>query len=172
MYNTKDLFGNRICWTILNFFIANPSIEISQTQIIKTLNISKLSAIKWLKFLEQKKIIIKKQIGRTNLYTSNKENSIVKQIKILNNVANIIEKLPETEADIYLYGSASRGENDEKSDIDILVIGKDRSIIDRIKKLDNRTKVSFFTPTKWSQMIREDPAFYERVEKDKIRLML
>ena len=46
----------------------------------------------------------------------------------------------------------------------------EQAIIDKIKKLDNKIKVGFFTPIKWSQMIREDPAFYERVEKDKIEV--
>jgi predicted nucleotidyltransferase len=170
MIDSQSIFGNKICWKIIEFFIDNPSAEQSQTYIIERLGIAKLSAIKWLRYLEKNKLILIRQVGRTNLYRLNKESTIVKQTKVLYTLAKLVPKLPNVEADIYLYGSASRGEDDEKSDIDILVIGKDRSVIDKIKNIDQRIKTSLFSPTAWSQIAREDPAFYERVEKDRIKM--
>jgi predicted nucleotidyltransferase len=75
------------------------------------------------------------------------------------------------QGELYLYGSASRGEDVEGSDVDILVIGKERAIVERVRVIDGRIKASFFSPLEWAKVAREDPAFYERVEKDRIRLV-
>ena len=77
---------------------------------------------------------------------------------------------------IFLYGSAARGEDIENSDIDLLVIGKinKERLIPEIKKISNNIgreiKIIIFNTLEWSQLVRKDAPFYERVEKDKIRL--
>ncbi|MEW6222409.1 MAG: nucleotidyltransferase domain-containing protein [Candidatus Hadarchaeota archaeon] len=97
----------------------------------------------------------------------------MKQLKILSVVSELLPKLKRHEGrgEIYLYGSAARGEGFEDSDLDILVVGRERDVISEIGKIDKRIKVSFFTPLEWAKVAREDPAFYERVLQDKIRLV-
>jgi len=88
-----------------------------------------------------------------------------------------LNNLKEKELEIYLYGSASRGEDTEKSDIDILIIGKTKrsEIVDFIENISKNIKkrISFtvFSPVEWSMMRKKDKAYYERIEKDKIRLI-
>ncbi len=168
----NNIFGNRMCWRIVSFFIQNPSHEFSQVSIVKQLKITKVSASKWLKLIERYGVTRKKYAGRTHLYSLNRDNPVVKQIKILYNVSRLIPELSSIRySEIYLFGSASRGEDDGHSDIDILVIGKDSSVIKKIRKIEKKIKVTYFTPMDWSRMSRKDPAFYERVEKDKIELV-
>ncbi len=172
MVHPSSLFGNRICWTIIVLFAENPREEVSQTSVIQTLHISKRSAIKWLRFLEKSRIVMKRGVGRTNLYKLNRSNTLVRQIKVLHTLSTLLPKVARLEgAELYLFGSAARGEDDEKSDIDILLIGPDRSGIEELRRIDRRIKVTAFTPLEWSRMAREDPAFYERVEKDRIPLV-
>lgn len=172
MVYLNSLFGNRICWMIIMHFAENPKEEVSQTSVIQTLHISKRSAIKWLRFLEKNRIVMKREVGRTNLYRLNRSNTLVKQIKVLRTISTLLAKATRLEgAELYLFGSAARGEDDEKSDIDILLIGPDRSGIEELRRIDRRIKVTAFTPLEWSRMAREDPAFYERVEKDRILLV-
>ena len=171
MSDIDSILGNKIPWKIVRFFIENPSIEVSQTEMIEKLKIAKMSAVKWLNILVESKFIVKKQIGRTNIYKLDRENSIVKQIKILFTMSVLLPKMPKIDGEIYLFGSSARGEDDEKSDIDILVIGKDRSIINKIQNANKKIKVIFFTQIDWSRISRDDAAFYERVEKDRIRLV-
>jgi predicted nucleotidyltransferase len=85
-----------------------------------------------------------------------------------------VEKLAGVE--FFLYGSCARGEEREESDIDLLVIGKRTEEIIKIlsvleKKTGRTVRASFYSQLEWSRTAREDPAFYERVEKDKIRLI-
>lgn len=172
MVYLNNLFGNRICWRIIMHFAENPRMEVSQTGVIQALHISKRSAIKWLRFLEKSRIVTKREVGRTNLYRLNRSNTLVKQIKVLHTISTLLAKAARLEGvELYLFGSAARGEDDEKSDIDILLIGPDRSGIEELRKIGRRIKVTAFTPLEWSRMAREDPAFYERVEKDRILLV-
>jgi predicted nucleotidyltransferase len=71
-----------------------------------------------------------------------------------------------------LYGSTARGENAEESDVDLLVVGKrdaelERKIVSNLKK----AKIVFLTPMEYARLPRDDKAFYESVERDKIKLV-
>ncbi|HZX45227.1 MAG TPA: nucleotidyltransferase domain-containing protein [Candidatus Nanoarchaeia archaeon] len=173
------LIGNNKVLKIISFFFSNQTREFSQTELLAKIKIAKATMIKCLKLMQEEKIISMKKIGVTNLYKLNNENTIVKHLKILFSLSELepIKELSEKHnSKIYLYGSAARGENIESSDIDILVIGApDKSslmsdIINISKKLDKEIRVQVSSNQEWSLMARKDPAFYERVEKDKVLL--
>ena len=132
--------------------------------------LSKMSVLNWTKELASQGLLTMRQVGRSRLYRLNENNPSVKQLKRLKNIDYINSKLGKIGGNIFLYGSSARGENTEKSDIDLLVIGKDRNVIKKLKAADNRIKVSFYTPLEWSMSARKDKAFFDSVEKDKIRL--
>jgi len=177
MVQLIDIFGNKKILTILHFFIMNPSIEISQTELIKKTKIAKATAVKWLDFLVKNSLLNYKKIGVTNLYRLNNENLIIKQLKIINTLTQLEDLNKLKNLEIYLYGSSARGEDIEKSDIDLLVIGniKRNEIINSIdnlsKKISKKITFNIFSNIEWSMMQKKDRAYYERVEKDKIRLI-
>lgn len=173
------LLGNKNIVKIISFFIKNPTGEFSQTNIMKKIKIAKATLIKWLRLLTDEKILLMKRIGATNLYRLNNSSTFVKYLKILFTLSGL-EPLKELSKKyniaLYIYGSCARGENVEKSDIDLLIIGKaDKgSIINDVKgtseKINREIKPQIFSKQEWSLMARKDPAFYERVEKDKVQL--
>jgi predicted nucleotidyltransferase len=167
------IFENRVCWRILKFFLNNPTGEFYEKEIQQKIGAARASVSKWLRALENLELIHVVRRGRLKLHGLNRENPVVKQLKILETISRLLPRFKDFkgEGELYLYGSTSRGEDIEGSDIDILVIGRDRGIIEKIRRVDDRIKVSFFTPLEWARMARDDQAFYERVEKDRIRLM-
>lgn len=171
--------GNRNMLEVLSFFIRNPSAKISYTDLRKKLKLAKATITKHLNFLLKEEIIKVERIGLNKIHQLNKENYTVKHLKILDNLlrlSDIVEVGKKYGIEIYLYGSASRGEDTEESDIDLLLIGKIKKeeILADIKKISDKLnreiKVAVFTQLEWSQISRKDAPFYERVEKDKIRL--
>lgn len=170
-----DLLGNKKLFLIISHFLEHPSLETSQTAIIKTLKLSKATAVKWLKPLAERGYLNLKAVGATNLYSLNRNNPSIKQLKILCTILKF-EELTIPGSDIFLYGSAARGEDTERSDIDLLIIGakKPGDIIGKIEKLSEKIgkpiNFKIFSELDWSRLIKSDPAFYERVEKDKIQL--
>ena len=74
----------------------------------------------------------------------------------------------------YLFGSAARGEDTERSDIDVLVIGNEKKRRDRALFAalgGERIKIVFFTPMEFSMLSRKDKPFYDAIERDKVRLL-
>ncbi len=179
MVQLIKLFGNKKLIQIINFFIENSSSKITQTKVIKKTKIAKATAVKWMHYLVANDMLKLERIGVSNIYNLNNESLIIKHIKIMKNIISLqeLKKLKKKGLEIYLYGSASRGEDTEKSDIDILVIGKieRRDIVDVIdeisKKINRKISFSIFSSVEWSMMRKKDNAYYNRVEKDKIRLI-
>jgi predicted nucleotidyltransferase len=171
--------GNVTLLKILSFFLRNPTKKVSYTTLRNTLKIAKASLAKHLKFLLNAEFIKVEIIGLNKIYELNKENVIAKQLKILDNLLILSEVKPvcfKHKIEIYLYGSAARGEDIEGSDIDLLIIGKISKehifsdIASISKKIEREIKFNIFSPLEWSKISRRDIAFYERIEKDKIRL--
>lgn len=174
-----DELGNRALLRVLKYFIRNPRSQISYTNLKKSVKIAKATLTKYLRFLLKENLITMEKIGLNKIYQLNKNNSIVKQFKVLDNllILNKINLLGNKYGiEIYLYGSSSRGDDVESSDIDLLIIGKIKKEqifpdLDRIsRQIGREIKFISFTPLEWSQFSKKDAAFYERVEKDKIRL--
>lgn len=177
MIQLFELFNKKSAMKILVFFIDNPSGEFYETEIRKKLRIAKASSIKWLKEMVNCEFLSTRTKGRIIFYRLKSDNVLIKELKRLKLVSSLIPELKEIRGvEIYLYGSGARGEDREESDVDLLVIGKKSDelieVIGRLeKKLNRRVKISSFSQLEWSKMYRKDPAFYERVEKDKIRLV-
>ena len=179
MVQLIKLIGNEKIMKILSFFFRNPTNEFSQSELLKKLKISKATLIKWLKLLINEEFIFVKKIGPTNLYRLNNEKSIVKHLKVLFTISELepLKKIAlDHNVELYIYGSSARGENVETSDIDLLAIGNaDKSIMlkdissfsERIKK---EIKTQVFSKQEWAMIARKDPPFYERLEKDKVRI--
>lgn len=167
------IFGNRVCWAVLKFFLDNPRGEFYEREIQQKVGAARASVRKWLHTLEQFGIISTARRGRLKLHKLSRENPLVKQLKVLSTMSWLLPKLEALKGrgEFYLYGSVARGEGLEDSDLDILAIGRERGVIGKLKAIDERIKVSFFSPLEWAKVAREDPAFYERAERDKIRLV-
>ena len=178
MVKLNELLGNKNLIKILQFLIENDT-ESSQTKIRNKIKIAKATLIKWLNYLEKNNFVKTRIEGVSKLYKLNKENIILKQFKILNTLIKICELnvlKKKYNIKVYLYGSASRGEDSKESDIDLLIIGdiKRQGIINNIdklsKKFNKKITLQIFNELEWVNLEKKDKAFYERAEKDKIEL--
>ena len=159
---------------IWQFFLEKPNKEFSQTEMLRQTGIAKATAVKWLRLLVQEGLLEMQPRGPAKYYKAS-SNPVNKLLKAAANVSSIFP-LKNIKADVYLYGSAARGEDREDSDIDILVIGKieKKNVLNVTEPLSKRLgrpiKPVIMTPIEWAKMKTTDPAFYERVEKDRIKI--
>jgi len=67
-----------------------------------------------------------------------------------------------TVTSILLFGSYAKGENDEESDVDILVISlsKTTPTAELTNVLKHDVNLISFTPAQWSQQAKTNKAFY------------
>ena len=85
MVKVNELLGNKNLIKIL-YFLIDTEEELSQTKIKNKIKISKATLIKWLNYLEKNDFVSVKIEGVSKLYKLNKDNVILKQFKILNNI--------------------------------------------------------------------------------------
>ncbi|MBS3123867.1 nucleotidyltransferase domain-containing protein [Candidatus Woesearchaeota archaeon] len=179
MVQINELLGNAKLIKLLTFLVRNSSQEFSSGQIKAQTKLAKATLTKWLGFLQTKNFLYLKRIGLNKLYKVNRENCLVRQFKIMLSLLDLqflINLSQKHNFNVYLFGSAARGQDVENSDYDILIIGdiKREEIIPEIrknsKKLKKELKLQLFNSKEWLALSAKDPAFYERVEQDKIKI--
>lgn len=166
---------------ILNFVFANPTKEFYEKRIAESTKVSVGACNRYMKKLSEMGFLLKEKRGKMNFYKLNGENPLVRQLKLLFTLDSALVRCIKEriiEGEVFLYGSFARGEDVEESDFDILLISEreERSkIISMLrsigKKHGKNIRVIGFTRKGWVEMKKKDLAFYERVEKDKIRLV-
>ena len=133
----------------------------------------------YLDYLLLKGVVKRKIVGRSHLYSFDTSSFLARSLKTLVslyelNEAGIVKELVTKYPinSVILYGSAARGEDDSKSDIDILIISR-REIKVSLKserKLNREPSFIVYTLPEWKKKAREDKVFYDRVIVDGIPL--
>ena len=175
-----DLFGKYAYWKVIKYFAQNPSTEVYVNELAEILNLSTGSCSQILRDLSLFGILKKKDLGKAyyyylnNNYLTNELKRFIGVYKIYEN--EIVREITDTYSEdisIALYGSYSKGDFTEKSDIDILVITQEKPKVD-LKELEEKLEVEInvekFTIGQWLKLKKEKDPFYTLVMKDHILL--
>ena len=156
MINIYELKLTNLQQEILRLLFVKAGASLNQRQIAKFLNVSPPAVRKALPDLEEESLIKIKQDKETKRWTIElkRDHHRVMQLKRADNLKLIYEiglaDFLEKEfagANIVLFGSYSRGDDTETSDIDIAVIGRKDKMIDisKYEKLLERTiNINFY----------------------------
>jgi len=177
-------------YRILSFAFAKPDSEFYEKSVASRAGISVGSANKYMREFERMGIVTLRKSGRMKFYSLNREDERVKKLKVVftlsgrpaekmisafNESRRRLQDTPVSE--MWLYGSHARGEDAEDSDIDILVLSEGRpdtkligKIVDAGSGDGKKVSVLPLSKSEWLGMRKRDAAFYESVERDKIRL--
>ena len=111
---------------IKHYFLQNPTIKLRVRQIERTVKVPLPSAIRYAKELEKEEILKSDKITDVTFYSAYRVSQKYLLEKKLYNIKNLydtglMQKLKEDydNCSIILFGSYSKGEDTEKSDIDI-----------------------------------------------------
>ncbi len=176
------IWKSNVALKLLLFFFENASSEFYESQIKERTGLSLGSVNRYLKLLAQENLLLLRKKGKMNFYKFNKENTAAKYLKISYNLSSpIVSHLKEIGKKLgvktYLYGSVARGEDDEKSDWDVLVLGNvktpelERELYALRRGFDKEIRLTIFTRKEWLDLQKKDLAFYQRLEKDRIELV-
>ena len=164
MVEFSKLLSGTVSGKVLEHFLQNPSQKISAAQLERKIKIAKktvLDALKKYSFLLERE-----KIGNSILYSLDLNNPVSRQLKILFSICSLSGEVPKDfDGQGFLFGSAARGEDTEKSDWDVLVISSER-----ISFKNPKVKPVFFTPLEYSALARKDTAFFNSIEKNKIKV--
>lgn len=120
--NTREL-------RLLGLFLRNPTTEFSTNNAIKATRLAKATTIRWLNFLKKNNLLLRKTIGRTKLYSLNRQDYFAKQLKKFYNatspiILDLMSELKGKVSKVVLFGSWARGEDRTESDIDIFIVSE------------------------------------------------
>jgi len=156
---------------IIEYLIKKPGYKFLSKEIQVATRISKAGANFALLDLVKTGLIKREKKGNIYLYTIDDEHPVIKQLKVLQNVINLtplITKMKHKTNKIILFGSTSRGENTEESDIDLFVVTNQVEEVERlIEKKSYKGKIQLITrtPLQYIEMEKTDPHFYQQVER-------
>jgi len=171
---------NTASMKIMQYFFNKPYEQIHLRELSRKTNTSIYSTKKIVDSLVNQKILTEKRQGNQRYIKPNMENQFFKQLKIAFSIKKIQdsqilqqleEKIPAISS-ITLYGSTAQGNDDEKSDIDLLIIGQ-KSKIDISKyekKINKEINLIIMKWSEWRQHANQDKPFYREIVKDGIAL--
>lgn len=155
---------NNADWKVLSFLLDNPYKEFHLRGIARTLKISASSVKSAADKLEKLNLTKSKACANLRMISGNKEEILFKHLKLSKNIdflRPLVKELLPAIA-VMLYGSYAKGENDENSDIDVVVITNKKKMNIHSYK-DKELQVYFFTPAEWAEMKKTNSAYAREV---------
>lgn len=164
----------------VEFFLINPYEEVYIRKLAKKLNISPSATKKYADILIKEGLILDERRANLRYLKSNVNNLFYKYLKISYNIkelskSGLVEFIRNNTANttsIILFGSLAKGDNDDKSDVDITVIGKqkDLDLHEFENKLNREITIHFFSWSEWNEKAKKDHPFYYEVINNGIPL--
>jgi len=170
-------FRKFVGFKVLEFFLKYPTEKTYLKELAKKLQISPRSVKIYCDLFEKDGIIKREIKGNMHIFTTNNDNFVVKEMKrvyFLNLLAEMnIEDIAEESASIAIYGSYASGNYDEKSDVDILIIGEEqhvkRDIIIKImEKIEKEFQLTVIPIIKWEKMKKDEDHFVKNIIRNHI----
>jgi predicted nucleotidyltransferase len=180
MFNTVYMLGKYALVKALRTVLANPQRTFSVRGLAKEAGLSPGGAMACFKYMEENNMLKVARVGRALQFRADLDNALTREwkrlftLQMLEHVrGELLDRLGTGTISVLLYGSMAKGIDDEKSDIDILVITnkKERvSLTDIEAKTKREINLSMFTPADWREKAVKDKLFYEQVILDSITL--
>lgn len=156
---------------ILGYFFGEPYKEVYLRELARRVELSIFTLKNAVDDLVEDELLVERRQGRFRYLSANMENLFFRHLKIAFNVkklmdSGIVGHLKETVpalSSVVLFGSLAKGEDDKRSDVDLLVIGQKPTKIDVSgveRRLDRKVELTVFRWSDWRKKSNEDRAFY------------
>ena len=157
----------------VKYFLEKPYEEIYLRKLAKELQLSPFAVKKYADLLIKEDVIKEERKANLRYFRANVNNLFFKQLKIAFNIklilnSGLLDFLKENLANvssIVLFGSMAKGEDDENSDVDILIIGKEKDInLEKFEeKIGKDITLHIFSWSEWNNQAVENKAFYSDI---------
>ena len=170
-------FKKFVGFKVLEYFLKYPTEETYLKELAKKLQISPRSVKIYCDLFEKEGIINREIKGNMHLFSTNNDNFRVREMKrayFINLLAEMnIENIAEEYASIAIYGSHASGNYDEKSDIDILIIGEEQHvkrdmIIKIMETIGKEFQLSVIPIIKWEKLKKDKDHFVKSIIRNHV----
>jgi len=170
-------FRKFVGFKILEYFLKYPTEKIHLKELAKKLQISPRSVKIYCDLFHNEGIIKREIRGNMHIFTTNNDNFRVREMKrvyFINLLAEMdIENIAEESASIAIYGSHASGNYDEKSDVDILIIGQEQQvkrdiIVNIMEEIGKEFQLTVIPIIKWEKMKKDEDNFVKNIIRNHI----
>ncbi len=158
----------------LSVFFRNPHRTFHLREVAKLSGLPPSTAKRYADVLSGDGLLVEKRSGRMRLFRANMSSPVFRHLKIVRSleeiqISGITEHLSENIQGVFsivVFGSVAKGEDDEGSDLDLLVIGRKPRRLDLHgfeSKLKREVSPTVLKWSEWKKKCREDRAFYTEV---------
>lgn len=172
---------NPLVWKALEYFIQEPYKKIHLREFSRKLKISPNSASRFLDKFVKDRFVNEERVANLRYFIANIDSPTFRRIKqfySINQIENseLIDKLRELCLNLVVFGSVGKGIDSSESDIDILIIGKDKKKIeDEIRKIQKKFNRELnpviFNDVEWQKQKINNKAFYQDIISGGINLI-
>lgn len=173
------VFRKFIGCKILEYFLSHPTQKKYLNELAKELAVSPRSIKIYCDLFEKDGIINREITGNVHLFSTNNNHYRVQEMKrayIANLLAeHHIETIQHACISLAVYGSHASGLYDERSDLDLLIIGDEHQINkDKLLKLQQilgkEIQLTIFSLTEWETMKKNDDPFAKAILRNHLLL--
>ncbi|MGE5472607.1 MAG: nucleotidyltransferase domain-containing protein [Ignavibacteriales bacterium] len=173
MQNIKENMFNKNPMLVLSYLSKNVFKDNISLNVANELSLSAGSVHTILKQFETLGLVAARRLGKSVIYSVDKENPIIKSFRVFDNlldVKELVEQLKPHSRKIILFGSCARGEDNAESDIDLLVLADETEKDTVMKivseyKLEREIKPVIFDIIEFMEMEKNDAVFYKEIMK-------
>ncbi len=167
-----DKFNKFVGNKIPGWFLSNPTTAVNMNELARELEVSPGSVKKFSDMFCREHILNMEKIGTAHMFTLNNSSYLVKELKktymILKLWERKLEELAPNAISLAVYGNTASGNYDEKSDIDVLVIGTEQDIdytlVPEIeRKVGHELQVTAIPYYEWETRKKKDDPFVQSV---------
>ena len=168
MREFRRFVGNHV----FAWFLLHPTSQSSINELARELTISPASVKRYTDILLRDGILSVYRIGTSHLFSLNNDDGVVQELKgacmmLLLREAGIAS-IAEKSMSLAVYGSAATGTFDERSDIDILVIGEDRDVAyDSIPEIESSVghefQITVIPYYRWEDLKKQGDTLVENI---------
>ena len=167
----------------LEYFLENPYEEVHLRDLARKTKRSTYTTKKNVDILVKENLITEERRAHLRLLRANTSNQVYKHLKKARSIQNLlraniisyVENRVTALAAIILFGSVAKGEDSRESDIDLLIIGKEKKTSNsadssEITKLDRELNIHIMSWSAWTETAEKNTAFYNEVVRHGIPL--
>jgi uncharacterized protein len=156
---------------VLEFFLTHPSSETHLNELARNLDIARGSAKSYCDAFVDEGLILESPKGNLRLFRLNRDDFAVREMMRAYCLLKLkhlgIERIAEGTS-LAIFGSFARGDIDELSDLDLLVIGEESNVDrDKVLKLQEalgrEVQLTLLPYYRWETMKKEGDKFAESV---------
>ncbi|MCX6668759.1 MAG: nucleotidyltransferase domain-containing protein [Methanothrix sp.] len=171
------MLGKCVGFKVIEFFLMHPSSEIHLTELARKLDISPGSAKTYCDELLRNDLILETNRANLRLFRLNREDFAVKEMIRAYHIILLkklgIDDIAENCISLAIYGSFASGNMDERSDLDILVVGEEKDadrdrVLELEGKLGREIQLTVLPYFRWEKMKKEGDKFVESILRNHV----